>query len=101
MAKKRKTRRSRSFTFPVAIYAGISAPAVKLWEARGGGVSGISREAGRIFTGYDFWSGTWDAGNMFYGLLPVIGGLVVHKLVGGTLGLNRTLASAGIPFIRI
>lgn len=33
---------------------------------------------------------------------PLVAGLLIHKFVGGRpLNLNRTLANAGVPFIRI
>ncbi len=36
------------------------------------------------------------------GLVPLIIGALVHKFVGGApLNVNRTLASSGIPFVRI
>jgi len=102
MATRNKKRNGkRGFTISAAIVAGMAAPAVKLWEARSGGISGVAREAGRILTGFDFWNGTFNFGTMRYGLLPIVGGLAVHWLVGQKLGLNRVLGRAGIPFIRL
>jgi len=34
-------------------------------------------------------------------VLPPVMGLIVHKVVGGKLGLNRMLAQSNVPFIRI
>lgn len=99
--RKKSNGKKKSFTISVALVAGLMAPAVKLWEARAGGISGVTREAGRILTGFDFWNGTWNFATMRYGLLPVVGGLAVHWLVGNKLGLNRMIARAGIPFVRI
>lgn len=86
---------------PIAVIAGIAPTGVKIWEARGGGTSGMVREAGRILTGFDFWNGQFIPGAMRYGLLPLIAGVLVHKVVGGWLGANRALARSGIPLIRI
>lgn len=101
MKKLKKGPKKRKFTLPLAVVAGFAAPGIKIWEARGGGLSGVTREAGRILTGVDFWSGQFNFANTRYGLWPILGGMLVHKLVGGVLGVNRMLASAGIPFIRL
>jgi len=37
---------------------------------------------------------------MRLGLMPLAVGVLVHK-VAGRLGINRAIASTGIPFIRI
>jgi hypothetical protein len=103
LAKKNGKRRSRGkgFTIPIAVVAGLAAPAIKIWEHRTDGASGMAREAGRILTGVDFWNGVFEPGNMRFGLLPVVGGMMVHWLVGGKLGVNRMIARTGLPFIRL
>jgi len=103
MATKSKKRRNgkKGITLPMALIAGVAAPSVKIYEARSGGISGMTREAGRILTGFDFWNGGFNFADMRYGLLPIVGGVLVHWLVGGKLGLNRMMARAGIPFVRI
>lgn len=100
MAKKKRRNGKRGFTVPVAIVAGMAGPAIKLWEARGS-TSGLAREAGRIFTGYDFWNGQFDLQFMKWGTLPILMGFAVHWLLGSKLGLNRALARSGLPVIRI
>lgn len=97
--KKRRSRGSR-FSLPLAIVAGMAGPGIKLWESRGSG-SGLAREAGRIFTGFDFWTGSFVPGAMRYGTLPILAGFLVHYILGSKLGLNRAIARAGIPVIRI
>jgi hypothetical protein len=99
--RKRNHRRQNGFQIPIAVVAGLAPTGVKVWEARGGGVSGMAREAGRILTGFDFWNGQFIPGAMRYGLLPIVAGLAIHWLVGKKLGLNRLLARSGIPVIRI
>jgi hypothetical protein len=102
MAKRSKTRRSTGLriTVPLAIVAGMAGPGIKLWEARGS-ASGMAREAGRIFTGFDFWSGQFVPGAMKYGTLPILMGFLVHWVIGSKLGLNRAIARSGLPLIRI
>lgn len=94
-------RRAKRFTLPVAVVAGFAAPTIKVWEARGGGASGMAREAGRILTGVDFWNGQFNWQTMRYGLWPIIGGVLIHKFIGGKLGVNRALSAAGVPVIRL
>jgi hypothetical protein len=111
MAKKSitrwRTRRATShhrrpgFTLPLAIVAGLSVPAVQMWEARSGGLSAVSRTASKVMTGYDYSTGTFKLSDMSMGLVPVIVGYMVHWLIGGRLGVNRAIARTGIPFIRI
>lgn len=111
MAKKRsfKKRISRAkFNLPVAVIAGFAPGAGRLiYHAthndygQGNPISNVGVEAGRIFLGYDSRTGQFDARNMMYGLLPVILGGMVHKFIGGTLGLNRTLARSGVPLLRL
>ena len=101
--KKRRSNRSwqNRFTIPMAVVAGLAAPSIKIWEARVGGASGMVREAGRILTGFDFWNGQWVPGAMRYGLLPLLGGIAVHMVVGKWLGLNGLLRRSGLPIIRV
>lgn len=98
--KKRRNGRGLKISIPIAIVAGMAGPGIKLWEARGS-ASGMAREAGRIFTGFDFWSGQFVPGAMKYGTLPILAGFLVHWLIGSKLGLNRAIARSGLPLIRI
>ena len=97
----RKRRKRNGITIPLAVVAGIVPTGIKVYEARGGGVSGMAREAGRILTGWDFWNGQWVPGAMRYGLGPMLGGVAVHWLVGQKLGVNRLIARSGLPVLRI
>lgn len=46
--------------------------------------------------------GSFNAGLLFKNILPIIAGLLIHKFVGGPpLNLNKILARAKVPFIRI
>jgi len=102
MARRRGRRGSRKFTLPIAPIAGIlAAPAVgaAIKAAMAGDVDGVLYEAKKLvgFTGDQF-----DAFALGSNVLPIVSGLLIHKFVGGApLNLNRMLASAGVPFIRI
>lgn len=102
MAKYRKAKQhhKKSFTLPLAVLAGFAPPlmrAADAWKA-GSWTDGVKR-LGMDMTGFDS-TGKFSVGNLQYGLLPVTVGIVVHKLAS-TFGINRALASAGIPFLRI
>lgn len=107
MAKK-KTRKSRQMTVPMAIVAplafGIGQP-IK-WVA----MDGMSLEEGLRhllfrYTGYNDWAGKFDPFNptgLAKGLFPLIVGALAHKFIGGApLNVNRILAAHKVPFIRI
>lgn len=110
MAKRRKVRRtSRQKTnLPVAVLAGFAPGVGRLVyhathsdHGQGNPVANVGVEAGRIFLGYDSRTGTFNAANLMYGLGPVILGGLVHKFIGGTLGVNRILARSGVPMLRL
>lgn len=101
MPKKRKSR-SRKFTLPLAPIVGITvavAPAVR--EAMVGNFEGAAKQLRNTILGIDD-QGTFHIDWMMQGLGPIVAGLLVHKFVGGSpLNLNRMLASANVPLIRI
>jgi len=102
MAKsKAKRRRSRSFTIPItvavptayvlynsALYAINQSPQVALEKTT------------KWFTGYSLETGKWSWQNLKLGLFPILGGVIAHK-VAGKLGINKAIASTGMPWIRI
>lgn len=112
MAKRTKVKRNRrkvSFTLPVAVVAGF-APGLSRCayhfanpgeHGASNGIEAVGVEAGRIFLGYDSRNGEFNAGWATLGTLPILAGVLVHKFIGGKLGVNRMLASAGIPVIRL
>lgn len=98
---KRK-RRKAQMTLPVAVIAGFTpllGQAVYGYKT-GRGIEGIGHYTLAALTGFDSSNGSFAASRMTKGLLPIIGGLMVHK-VAGKLGINRALGRAGIPYIRI
>jgi hypothetical protein len=65
------------------------------------GFRGASYRLANDFTGYDAYNQKWNASELKYGLVPMLAGLMVHKLIGGKLGINSALGRAGVPFIRL
>jgi len=112
MAKKQKARRRYNFsrrvvsrakkmTIPLAVVGGLM-PGVTsvISSAQQSGMAAAGRNAGIWYTGYDYVTGKFSVKNMQTGLLPLAIGVGVHKLAG-MIGINRAIAGAGIPFIRI
>ena len=98
---RNKNHRAKQFTLPLAVVAGFSVPLVRtVRETQLHGWKDGAAEFIRDLTGFAPWAGGWNAGSLRNGLLPIIGGLVIHK-VASAMGINRVLASAGIPLIRI
>lgn len=104
MAKK-KTRRSRQMTIPLTIaipaVGGTVAAAKYGWD-HGWGIEGAIDQVSQAWTGFSFINKTFDMNQMWRALFPTIFGAVIHKFVGGPpLNVNRLLAAAKIPLIRI
>jgi len=101
LTKKRK-RGKRKFTIPIAPLAGlIASPALRsaVTDAIAGNFDGAMKNAGQII---GFWDGKFYIEKLVENVGPMILGCLVHKFVGGPpLNLNRMLASANVPFIRI
>lgn len=99
-------RRNPGMRLPVALIAGL-APGL-LASVKGiqqAAATGQPERAAAVpvalYTGFDINSGRWSSAPLRVGLFPLIIGMLVHKFVGGQLGLNRALGSAGVPFVRI
>lgn len=97
MAKKRKSRRASKMTVPVSIALPLAAMAYR------GGTQIMTKDFGglsRDFTGFDVTNNTMSLGNMIPTYAPLLAGVVVHKAAGYT-GLNRAIARAKLPLLRI
>lgn len=97
-----QSRRKAGFTIPLAPLAGLAVgvmPSIKYL------LNGDYENAGTAlvwrYTPYNPWQKKLDIGGLKHGLVPLIAGAMVHKFVGGSLGINKALARSGIPFIRI
>lgn len=104
MARKKK-RRSKKFTIPIAPIAGLAiALADPVDEAIKGNTTRALKIIGARFTGIDARQDpyTFNIEELKRGLLPIVVGGLVHKFVGGApLNVNRMLAAAGVPVVRI
>lgn len=100
-AKTKKRRKSNGFTLPISVtagmVAGLSEPAKRLID---GDYHNAAKAMSLRFVGYDPDSSSWHLSYLKKGLFPVLGGVVVHK-VASKIGINRAIARAGIPFLRI
>jgi len=101
MAKKKHRKKARA-TLPLAVVAGFVPPARIIFaESQGGrGIEGGAVAASRIFLGYDSNTAQWDFQQLQYGFGPILVGFGIHK-IAQMVGINRALAAAKIPFIRI
>lgn len=102
--RAKRSRGRAKMTLPLAVIAGFAPLA--MWEMRGlkrlmaGDQAGGTQEMVIRATGYntDTRAFHWDVFMESYG--PILVGFVVHKLAS-RLGVNRAMAKAGIPFVRI
>lgn len=104
MAQKTKRHSKPGMTIPLAVVAGFAPLAMgelgAVKRALAGDTAGASQQAVIYATGYnmDTKSFSWPTFVGSYG--PIVAGMLVHKLAS-KFGVNRALASAGVPFIRI
>lgn len=98
----RVSRHAKKMTIPLAPIAGIlGAPAVgyAVGDAMAGNYPQALNDLKSI-VGITS-DGRFDFNLLKINMTPVVAGLLIHKLVGGKLGLNATLGKAGVPIIRI
>lgn len=101
-ARRRSSR--GKFTLPVAVVAGFAPLGLGLFgaakRAAAGDLAGASQEVVIRTTGYntDTKSFHWPTFVGSYG--PIVAGVIVHK-IANRLGVNRALANARVPFLRI
>jgi len=94
-------RRNGGITIPVAVALGFAPLAVRGFSlVKQGGFANLSKLSSSIIP-YDNAARRVSFADLSYGLYPIIAGLMVHKFIGGGLGLNRMLAGAKIPWLRI
>lgn len=103
MAKTKKRKFSKpKMTIPISIVGGLAVPVGTLVShyRQYKDINVTTRELGQFFTGYDYTTGQWNFASMRYGMIPILIGAAAHK-VANKLGINRMIANAGIPLIRI
>lgn len=103
-AKTKKKHTKKKFTLPLAILAGFM-PAVADVQKNVnsfGGWGGSALHTGAGLIGYDTVSGTYRGWSQakYAGTGGIVLGFIVH-LLASKFGVNRMIARAGIPFIRI
>lgn len=99
---KKRNRGARKFTIPLAPVIGLLAglgPAIG--PAMAGDIDGAVNVLKFNYLGMTY-DNQFDANGLKKGLLPLIVGGLVHKFVGGApLNINRMLAAANVPIVRI
>ena len=105
-ARKKRRRRKRGMTIPLAPVAGLAygiagGPYPPLESLLRGDIQATLLRFAERYTGINKF-GQFEPAKLSMGVLPLIAGVLVHKFVGGSpLNLNRTLAAAGVPFLRL
>ena len=92
----------RKFTLPLAIVAGMTPYIFHEYDLyhNKGGLGTMLQYASKPFVPIDPFTGKFDTCDLKWGLIPLSVGVGVH-VVANKLGINRAIARAGIPFIRI
>lgn len=86
-------------TLPIAVVAGFMPTAVGIWNRRSSGTE-IGNFLQRGYTGIEPGTGRFNFANLRLGAMPALAGFVAHA-VASKIGVNRVIAQARIPFIRI
>ena len=102
MAKKKNKKGKRTFTIPIApivgLAAGLAGPIKDLMD---GEPEYAVNKLKYSYLGLDE-NNKFKVEALMSGLVPLIMGGLVHKFIGGPpLNLNRMLAQANVPIIRI
>lgn len=98
MAYRKRVRTKKQFTLPLAVVAGFVPAITGVWQRRQSATE-ITDYLRSSFTGIQA-DGSFNFGSLRTGLMPIVAGFLVH-MVAGRIGINRAIARAGIPFIRI
>lgn len=97
---KRKRTYRRKTKIPVAVIGGmIPLVATALSDFQSGGIQGLRNTVTAIVP-YSPANRSFTTARLHLGLYPMLAGFIVHKLAS-MFGVNRALASAGVPLIRI
>lgn len=101
MAKAKARRKSAGMTLPVAVLAGFAPLGVAALDGyKYSGFAGVGKRVALGLTGFNTEDQKWYPQEMLKVTAPILAGILVHKLAG-RLGINRALAQAGVPIIRI
>jgi len=83
---------------PVAVVAGFWPTVQGVYNRRASGQA-VADYLQAGWTGISP-NGGFNVANLRVGLIPVLAGFVVHKLAG-MIGVNRALAQARVPLVRV
>lgn len=101
MARRKKKYRRR-MTIPIAPIIGLVAGVADAVPAiQQGNMYGALNALSKNYVGYDIVGKKWDYESLKKGLVPLVAGLAIHKIVGSWLGLNRILGRSKVPIVRI
>lgn len=100
-ARKSGKHHKKPFTISLAIVGGFVPLALFAYDGMvtKGPVNAASRIAMRL-TGYDTTQEKFYWKELVKGWTPILAGIIGHK-VANKLGINRMIAQAGIPILRI
>jgi hypothetical protein len=102
MAKAVARRKAPRMTIPLAVLAGfLPLAGVTMTSLKQGGPELAGYNLVSNLTGYDIPTKTWNWQYMQKGTIPIVAGILAHKLIGQKLGVNRILARAGVPLFRL
>lgn len=100
--RRHRSRRRAGVEIPIAVVAGFIPG---MWgpinDLRAGNFYGFAWHTTRNFTGFNLDTKQFSFGALAGGWGPVLAGVLVHKLIGGKLGVNAALRRARVPFLRI
>jgi len=101
MAKKRRHGK-RKFTLPIAAAGGVAAGVVSaVAEVDGNIMTPIfAQKVIARYTGVNMTNGSFNAEYLKLGLLPAVAGCLIHW-GASKFGINRMIARAGVPILRI
>jgi len=100
-AKRAIRHKAKGTTIPLAAIAGFfPLAAISAKAFKEGGLEAVAPTMCSVLTGYEPRNKSFNVMYMKDGTFPILGGLLVHKLAS-KLGVNRMLAQAGVPLLRI
>lgn len=99
--RPKRKHSKRKFTLPLAVVAGFAPGATFAYTGlKAGGVTGGMNNLAYAYGGFDAGTGKFNMAGLYRGTIPAVGGFIIH-MIASRLGVNRALASAGIPILRI
>jgi uncharacterized membrane protein YebE (DUF533 family) len=109
MARKKKVQHAKKMTISLAVIAGLAPTPIMAYKGytnartRKNIAGAIQETAGNTvmrWIGYNPDLAEWHFDQMKYNLLPAVVGIGIHKLASKA-GINRMIAAAGIPMVRV